>query len=99
MIGATHRRVHCTHNSREETMTDNAAVVRGCLEAIWRGDAAALEGHPAYANHATTTIPILHSAFPDLSGRIVRQLTDGDSVATWAVLSGTHTGEYNGVPP
>jgi predicted ester cyclase len=26
-------------------------------------------------------------------------MTDGDQVATWAVLSGTHEGEYNGVPP
>ena len=37
-------------------------------------------------------------AFPDLRATINKQVADGDSVVTHLTLSGTHKGEYRGVP-
>jgi predicted ester cyclase len=41
----------------------------------------------------------LAAAFPDLHYRIVRTLSSGDSLVVECVLSGTHQGEFVGVPP
>ena len=75
-------------------MSDPAAVIKACLEAIWEGNSAALAGHPAYGPdlHATT-IRTLHGAFADLKGTVDRQFVDGEWVSSWATLSGTLTGD------
>jgi steroid delta-isomerase-like uncharacterized protein len=39
------------------------------------------------------------SAFPDLSIEIDERVVDGDRIAQRGHFSGTHQGEFNGIPP
>ena len=41
----------------------------------------------------------LFAAFPDLRADIHQQLRDGDTVVTRKTFSGTHRGEFMGMPP
>jgi predicted ester cyclase len=41
----------------------------------------------------------LLAAFPDLTAVIHNQIAEGDLVATYKTLYGTHKGEFMGVPP
>lgn len=42
---------------------------------------------------------ILKKAFPDLRVDILDQVAEGDKVMTRKVFTGTHTGEFLGIPP
>ncbi|MEF8785481.1 MAG: ester cyclase [Haloarculaceae archaeon] len=44
-------------------------------------------------------IEMFHAAFPDLSADISRIMSQGDKVSLMYTLSGTHEGEFEGIPP
>ena len=66
--------------------------------------------HPAYINHDFPA-PVegiegflivdrmFRTAFPDFKVRIEDEVVSGDRVATRGSFSGTHTGEFMGIPP
>ena len=82
-----------------EVVSDaNKRVARDALEALVRGDVAALDEHPGYWQ-AKQFFPAFFAPFPDLAVEIVQQIAEGDVVATRAVLTGTHEGEWMGLPP
>ena len=45
-----------------------------------------------------TAVAMFHKAFPDARQEIAFQLAEGDKVATRYAWSGTHQGEYLGIP-
>jgi predicted ester cyclase len=77
---------------------DPAAVVRETFQAIFAGDEAMFDRHPALGT-LRVAIPILLAAFPDFSAELKQQLVDGDRVATHWVFRGTHRGDLYGLPP
>jgi ketosteroid isomerase-like protein len=61
---------------------------------------------PSYVNHSlpagvslSQVIQLFRAAFPDLRVMIEDQLAEGDKVVTRGYSTGTHTGEFQGIPP
>lgn len=94
--------------STEENKTNS----RRLLEGINQGDLTAIDElcTPNHVSHnpPTTThgseeykqsYAMLLTAFPDLHFTIEDQLAEGDKVATRLTVSGTHKGEFMGIPP
>lgn len=48
---------------------------------------------------ATQFFGMLHAAFPDIRFTVEDQVADDDRVVTRWVAHGTHTGDFQGVPP
>lgn len=44
-------------------------------------------------------VKMFHAAFPDLESSISRQMSQGNKVSFVYKLSGTHEGEFEGIPP
>ncbi|MFB9995162.1 ester cyclase [Deinococcus oregonensis] len=76
----------------------NKELIARILEAISTGDTSVLAEHPGYRITAER-LPMLRSAFPDLSATIVKQVAEGDHVATYCRMSGTHSGMFLGLAP
>jgi steroid delta-isomerase-like uncharacterized protein len=80
----------------------NKAVVRRLWEEVWnRADLAVADEifDGAYAAHEKAFVPVVRAAFPD-SHHAVEELTaEGDKVVTRFTWSGTHRGEFAGIPP
>ena len=74
-----------------------AAVVRAVFERLFASGISALEGHPGM-DALRSAFPVLKAAFPDLAIELQQQLVDGDRVASHWILSGTHLGEFFGIP-
>lgn len=91
----------------------NKANVRRMIEEAWnRGNLAvvdellavdAVDHHdpdvPSFATHMKEEITKFHRAFPDFHFAIEDMVAEGDKVAFRATISGTHQGEFNGIPP
>lgn len=91
---------------------ENKAIARRFLEEIWnRSNFAVVDELLArdYDGHSSTVIrgpegavafiPRLRAAFPDYRFQIFDQIAEGDKVATRWKISGTHEGEFQGLPP
>jgi steroid delta-isomerase-like uncharacterized protein len=93
----------------------NKAMVRRAIDEVWnRGNYAAVDDLVAsdIVIHASTPAGEIHGpdgirqfysalrkAFPDLHFTIEDQIAEGDRVVTRWVAHGTHTGEFQGIPP
>ena len=86
--------------------------ITGAWTQAWGdGDTAAFESlvSPDYVRHSKSgdedlakvvdQIEAQHRAFTDFGTRVVQAVEDGDVVAILWETSGTHTGEFMGVPP
>jgi len=90
----------------------NAATVLGLLDAAWNtGDIEAIEravardhidhetdGAETGRSHVAQTILAYRVAFPDLRMSFEDQISQGDRVVTRWTATGTHLGEFIGIP-
>ena len=51
-----------------------------------------LDGHNA-------TVSLFHASFPDMVWSVEDVVAEGDDVVARTLMSGTHTGEFFGIPP
>lgn len=91
----------------------NKALVRSCFETINRGDFAAVRElfaleyhlHVSYApapldrDAAVASFGPFFAAFPDLRHAIVHLAAEGEWVVAHLAITGTHRGDFMGVPP
>jgi len=80
----------------------NKALVRRWVTAINTQDRAELDAllAPALAKEwKESVLPWVYHTFADHHTEIETMLAEGDQVALWVATSGTHTGEFEGVPP
>ncbi len=80
----------------------NKAVVRRLWEEVWnRADLAVADAifDAAYAAHEKAFVPLMRAAFPDSHHMIEDLIAEGDKVVTRFTWSGTHRGEFEGIPP
>jgi predicted ester cyclase len=93
---------------------DNKAVVRTFVEQFQTGhdwtvfdrlidpdvvDHAALPGTPPGRDGVRALFEGFLAAFPDFRARIRDQIVEADKVVTRKTFSGTHAGEFMGIPP
>jgi predicted ester cyclase len=94
---------------------ENKALVRRFLERVDTGDAGSVDAFiaPAYTDHNPPPFPdlapgiagarqafaIALSAFTDFHHTVEDQVAEGDTVVSRITGTGTHTGEFLGVPP
>jgi predicted ester cyclase len=93
--------------------TTNRKIVEDYMTAWAKGDAAKLDrlldngfrfnnpppGLTPDKKGALAMSQMFHKAFPDLTLRIEKWVVQGDNVAIRAIGTGTHKGEFMGVPP
>ena len=74
----------------------NASIV----DEVFARDAVSHTPNRDLRGHDEIKEPILmrRAAFPDLNVTIDKQVADGDNVVNYLTLSGTHVGDYRGVP-
>lgn len=93
---------------------DNKDLVRrfqeGMLEAMHTGNPDPLQnilhpdfvfempGMPSGIEGMLQLIPVFHTAFPDMRVTLGEMLAEGDKVAYRLTATGTHTGEFMGIP-
>ena len=56
-------------------------------------------GLPSGREGLKVFISVFHAAFPDGHLTIDQMIAEGDTVATRLTFRGTHTGEFQGIPP
>ena len=91
----------------------NKALVREILAAIDRGDRSVIDRQfsPAFQAHFPGTpgpmnreafkefLAVSRQGLPDGLHRVEDQVAEGDLVGTSGTFTGTHTGEFMGLPP
>jgi steroid delta-isomerase-like uncharacterized protein len=92
----------------------NKAIVRRAIEKGWNtGDLSVIEElyAPGFIFHQEsgdaiegieafkTWVDVIHTAFPDIKYMIEAMYAEGDKVATRYSVTGTHTGDFRGIPP
>src|SRR5690348_9657827 len=67
--------------------------------------------HPEFADHTgprglpggpdgvRAVLGAIRQAFPDHDAEVVQLISEGDLVATYKTFTGTHTGDFFGLPP
>jgi steroid delta-isomerase-like uncharacterized protein len=56
-------------------------------------------GLPAGVDGVKAILGMIRGAFPDHNAVVVHMVAEGDLVATYKTFTGTHQGEFSGVPP
>jgi predicted ester cyclase len=80
---------------------ENKALVRRLMEAINTGNMDVVDElfAPEVAEHAKRAFAAFRLAFPDWREEIVELVAEGNTVVGRFRCSGTHQGEFMGVPP
>ena len=73
------------------------ATIRAIFEAIDAGNLEVLDDRPGYWQ-TREFMPRMKTAFPDFRHSIQAQIAEGDTVATFSVVSATHEGPFFGIP-
>jgi steroid delta-isomerase-like uncharacterized protein len=55
-------------------------------------------GAPAGADGVRSVLGMIREAFPDHDAEIVQMIAEGDLVATYKTFTGTHLGDFFGIP-
>jgi steroid delta-isomerase-like uncharacterized protein len=79
----------------------NKVIVRRLWEQVWNQNELAVcdEIFAAdYAEHEKRVVPALRAAFPDLQFEIQDMIAENDKVVTRYIMTGTHQGEFMGIP-
>jgi steroid delta-isomerase-like uncharacterized protein len=80
----------------------NKRIVRRLWNEVWnRSDLAVADSifDDAYAAHEKAFVPVIRAAFADSHHEIEDLIAEGDKVVTRFTWSGTHQGEFEGIPP
>ena len=80
------------------SLEENKALIRRVLEALDRHDYEPLKVHPGLYQTVVRQ-PLVRAAFPDGQTTVEHQVAEGDTVATRAMIRGTHRGPFMGVAP
>lgn len=93
---------------------ENKAIVRRCMDALWtRGDLSVLEelvtadyiehsgppGLPEGRDNMRAQVQIFRTAAPDLRHETHDLIAEGDLVVERWTATGTHLGDFFGIPP
>ena len=91
---------------------ENKAVAQRFLDELWNRSNFELVDQllaSDYNGHSSTVIrgpdgakafvPRLRNGFPNFQFSILDQIAEGDKVASRWTIRGTHTGEFQGIPP
>lgn len=91
---------------------ENKVMVRRTFEAMNQGDVSVLDEllAPDYVNYGFPGLPpgpegfkqatvMFRNAFPDFNVVIEDEVAEGDMVASRGTFSGTHQGDFMGIPP
>lgn len=81
----------------ESVEARNKTVVLDALERLDRNDPTVFEEHPGYSE-TQRMHPLRMAAFPDLSFRAESVIAEGDRVAVLGWCTGTHRGNFAGLP-
>ena len=84
------------------SLEENKAIVRRLIEEMWnQGKLEVIDEvfPPSGIEGAKQIVTTFRTAFPDLHFTIEDQIAEGDKVTTRYTLTGTHTGEFMGIPP
>ena len=92
------------NKARQQSLVDtlqNRAEIDRVAEFIQADivDHSAYPGMPAGIEGVKMIFAAIRQAFPDHDARIVHQIAEGDLVATYKTLTGTHRGDFFGTPP
>lgn len=92
--------------------TNKRIIVDGFEQGMNQGNVAYFDQHVAstYVNHGIPVpatgpdamrmaVGLFKSAFPDFRVVIEQVVAEGDRVSTRGYFTGTHLGEFNGIPP
>jgi predicted ester cyclase len=74
-----------------------AVIVRQMLEGLFAHGVEALDGHPGMTD-LRKIFPVLKEGIPDLTIELRKQVVEGDQVASFWILRGTHRGPLFGIP-
>ena len=80
---------------------ENKAIVRRLWEEVWNQNNLAVCDEifdVEYAEHEKSFVPILRGAFPDLRFTVEDMIAEADKVVTRYFITGTHQGEFMGIP-
>lgn len=80
------------------SIEEKKQLVRRLEVAGIEGDLSELDDHPGYWQ-MRKVMPRLRRAFPDMTTTLQRQVAEGDLVASYSILEGTHTGRFMGIEP
>src|ERR671938_587794 len=82
----------CLGKEEPTISEENKAIIRRLYEEVWNQHQHGLDGYKHLVRW-------LHTAIPDLHHNIEEIIAEGDKVATFVTLSGTHTGPLRDLAP
>lgn len=96
-----HRLYEEVFNNRNLALADELVDPQGISHETPPGTPPGSEGPatPAGPEHVRQVVGFLVTAFPDFHFTIEELIAEGDLVVMRAIFSGTHLGEFMGIPP
>ena len=79
----------------------NKTIVTRLWEEVWNQNELRVCNEifdPDYARHESEWVPVVRSAFPDTHITVEDMIAEADKVVTRYVFTGTHLGDFWGIP-